>query len=80
MVVLRITTLKRVKTTPRVMTSRNTPVPIISTTMGTPHSTLLFSVASMDMKWSNMGFPRQISRWGHSAPSARKLKIHPSCF
>ena len=49
-----MTTLKRVNTAPLVTTSRNTPVPSISTTMGTPHSTLVLSAATADMKLSNM--------------------------
>ena len=49
-----MTTLKRENTTPRVMKSRNTPVPSISTTMGTPHSTLSFRTVIADMKKSNM--------------------------
>ena len=49
-----MTTLKRKNTTPRVTKSRNTPVPSISTTMGTPHSTLSFRAVIADMKKSNM--------------------------
>lgn len=51
-----MTTLKRENTTPRVTKSRNTPVPSISTTMGIPHSTLVFSAAMANMKESNMEY------------------------
>ena len=54
-----MTTLKRVNTTPRVTKSKNRPVPSISTTMGTPHSTLSFRAVMADMRKSNMEASRR---------------------
>ena len=41
--------------------NKNMPVPIMSTTMGMPHSTLLFNVESADMKMSNMNDPLMVA-------------------